>query len=316
MTRISKFTLLLTTVLALGGVAEQASAQCDPNAAFCADAQGPRGRRATIQVVRRPQQTVVVQPAPPPPVYVVQPQPVAPAPVYVVQPQPPPPQRVVVIQPAPPPPQRVVVIQQAPPPPQQQVVVMQPQQQQQVIVAQPRPRWTMDDANRRRVGFHAEIGGMLGSQVQMGGFAAGLRIRPVPFLGIDITAGVYGGVDYVGNNRVEIPFRTDLRFFFNPRSRFQFYTLVGVGVSVSRAENPNTGASRDFTHVGGEAGAGFEFRLNPHLALNFDVRGFLRQRVDSDPRPEYVEVDGGGYTLRTTDTSGGATLNLGGTIYF
>lgn len=315
MTRISKFTLLLTTVLALGGVAEQASAQCDPNAAFCADAQGPRGRRATIQVVRRPQQTVVVQPAPPPPVYVVQPQPVAPPPpVYVVQPQPPPPQRVVVIQPAPPPPQRVVVVQQAPPPPQQQVVVMQPQQQ--VIVAQPRPRWTMDDANRRRVGFHAEIGGIVGGQVQMGGFAAGLRLRPVPFLGIDVTAGVYGGVDYVDNNRVEIPLRADVRFFLNPRSRVQFYTLVGVGVSFARAENPNTGASRDFTHVGGEAGAGLEFRLNPHIALNFDVRGFLRQRVDSDPRPEYVEVDGGGFTLRTTDTSGGATLNLGGTIYF
>lgn len=311
MTRISKFTLLLTTVLALGGVAEQASAQCDPNAAFCADAQGPRGRRATIQVVRRPQ-TVVVQPAPPPPVYVVQPQPVAPPPpppVYVVQP--PPPQRVVVVQPAPPPPQRVVVMQQ--PPPQQQVVVMQPQQQ--VIVAQPRARWTMDDANRRRVGFHAEVGGIVGGQVQMGGFAAGLRIRPVPFLGIDITAGVYGGTDYVGNSRVEVPLRTDLRFFFNPRSRFQFYTLVGFGVSVARAQN-NAGDTRDFTHVGGEAGAGFEFRINPALALNFDVRGFLRQRVDSDPRPEYVETDYAGYTLRTTDTSGGATINLGGTIYF
>lgn len=314
MTRISKFTLLLTTVLALGGVAEQASAQCDPNAAFCADAQGPRGRRATVQVVRRPR-TVVVQPAPPPPVYVVQPQPVAPPQqVVVVQPQPPPPQRVVVIQPAPPPPQRVVVIQQAPPPPQQQVVVMQPQQQ--VVVAQPRRRWTMDDANRRRVGFHAEIGGIVGGQVQMGGFAAGLRLRPIPFLGVDLTAGIYGGSDYVGNNRFEIPIRVDVRFFVNPRSRVQFYTLVGAGVSLARAEDPITLNTRDFTHVGGEVGAGLEFRLNPHIALNFDVRGFLRQRVDSDPRPEYVEVDGFGNILRTTNTSGGATLNLGGTIYF
>ncbi len=317
MTRISKFTLLLTTVLALGGVPEQASAQCDPNAAFCADAQGPRGRRATVQVVRRPR-TVVVQPAPPPPVYVVQPQPVAPPPqpVYVVQP--PPPQRVVVIQPAPPPPQRVVVIQQAPPPPQQQVVVVQPQQQ--VVVAQPRARWTMDDANRRRVGLHAEIGGVVGRQVQMGGFAAGLRLRPVPFLGIDVTAGVYLGQDYVGNDRLEVPFRVDVRFFVNPQSRVQFYALVGAGVSVARAENYDvfTGVllQRDFTHVGGEVGAGVEFRLNRALALNLDVRGFLRQRVDSDPRPEYVEEDLYGNILRTTDTSAGVTLNLGGTIYF
>ena len=313
MTRISKFTLLLTTVLALGGVAEQASAQCDPNAAFCADAQGPRGRRATVQVVRRPR-TVVVQPAPPPPVYVVQPQPVAPPrQVVVVQPQPPPPQRVVVIQPAPPPPQRVVVIQQAPPPPQQQVVVMQPQQQ--VVVAQPRRRWTMDDANRRRVGLHAEVGGVVGRQVQMGGFAAGLRLRPVPFLGIDITAGVYGGEDYVGNTRLEVPFRVDARFFVNPQSRVQFYALVGAGVSVARAQN-YLGQTRDFTHVGGEVGAGLEFRLNRALALNVDVRGFLRQRVDSDPRPEYVEEDLYGNILRTTDTSAGATINVGGTIYF
>lgn len=299
MTRISQFTILLTTVLVLGGQAEQAAAQCDPDAVFCADAQGRRGRRATVQVHTR-QRTVVVQPAPPPP-------------VVVVQPAPPPPQRVVVVQPAPPPPQRVVVVQQ--PPPQQQVVVMQPQPQQQVIVQQPRARWTMDDANRRRVGFHAEIGGMLGPQVQMGGFAAGLRIRPVRFLAVDVTAGVYGGVDYVGNDRVEIPIRADVRFFVNPRQRFQFYTLVGAGVSVARAQN-SVGATRDFVHIGGEAGAGFEFRLNPAIALNVDVRGFLRQRVDSDPRPEYVEVDNTGFVTRTTNTSAGATINLGGTIYF
>jgi hypothetical protein len=233
--------------------------------------------------------------------------------VVVMQPAPPPPpQRVVVVQPAPPPPQRVVVVQQ--PPPQQQVVVMQPQQQQ-VVVRQPRPRWTMDDANRRIVGLHAEIGGIVGPDIQMGGFAAGLRIRPVRFLAVDVTAGVYGGTDYVGNDRIEVPIRADVRFFVNPRHRFQFYTLVGAGVSVARAEN-SIGATRDFVHVGGEVGAGFEFRLNPAIALNLDVRGFLRQRVDSDPRPEYVEVDNFGLVTRTTNTSGGATINLGGTIYF
>ena len=149
----------------------------------------------------------------------------------------------------------------------------------------------------------------------MGGFAAGLRIRPVRFMAIDVTAGVFGGTDYVGNDRVEIPVRADVRFFVNPRHRFQFYTLVGAGVSVARAQN-NVGATRDFVHLGGEAGAGFEFRLNPAIALNLDVRGFLRQRVDSDPRPEFVEVDNTGFVTRTTNTSGGATINLGGTVYF
>ena len=81
MTRILKFTILLTTVLSLGGVAEQASAQCDPDATFCADAQGRNGRRATVQVRTR-SRAVVVQPAPPPPVVVVQ------------QPAPPPPERI------------------------------------------------------------------------------------------------------------------------------------------------------------------------------------------------------------------------------
>jgi hypothetical protein len=312
MTRISKFTLLLTTVLALGGVPEQASAQCDPNAAFCADAQGPRGRRATIQVVRRPR-TVVVQPAPAPPAYVVQPAPAQQ--VVVVAPPPSPPQRVVVIQPAPPPPQRVVVVQQPPPPPPQQVVVMQPQPQQQVVVTRQRPRWTVDDANRRRFGFHGEISGIVSENVAMGGIAAGLRLRPIPFLGIDLTAGLFYGEDFVGNERVEVPFRVSARFFFNPRQRLQFYGLVGTGVSFAAAENL-AGNRRNFAHVGGELGAGLEFRLNPHIAVNFDVRGFLRQRVDSDPRPEYVEVDEFDNVLRTTNTSAGATLNLGGTIYF
>lgn len=327
MIRIPKYALLLAAMFAMGAPAQLAEAQCRPGSAFCADVQGRRGGRATISVGRR---RARVRPAPPAPTRVVVQQPVAPPPparvVVVQQPVAPPPQRVVVVQQQqPPPPQRVVVVQQQQPPPPQRVVVVQPQPQpqQQVVVTQPqRPQrvWRRDPNRPRRFGVHGQLSVLgNGNNLRMAGLGVGFRIRPIPRLAVDIGVGVFGGTDYVGNSRVEVPMTVDALFFFNPRSRAQVYAVAGVGGSVAYAEN-GFGGSRDFAYVGGQAGLGLEFRVSRPLAINVDVRGFLRHRVDSDPRPEFVEDLNPDPTVveigRTTDTSGGATVNVGATLYF
>ncbi|MBW1905236.1 MAG: hypothetical protein JRJ24_08005 [Deltaproteobacteria bacterium] len=88
----------------------------------------------------------------------------------------------------------------------------------------------------------------------------------------------------------------------------QVYFLMGPGLSFGRVDTFNE--IRRMTHIGGQAGLGLELRIAPAFALNADVRGILRHRIDSDPRPEFF--DG----TRSTNTSGGAVLTFGGTLYF
>ena len=160
----------------------------------------------------------------------------------------------------------------------------------------------------RKVGLHFDFGGTFGPRVLMGGFGGALRFRPKEHIGIDLGSGYYAGNDYQGFYRTEIPLTTNVIFFVNPQHKFQFYFLLGTGVSFGRVEMINE--VRRMTHIGGQAGAGIELRLAPAFALNADVRGVLRHRIDSDPRPEFF--DG----TRSTNTSGGAVLTFGGTFYF
>jgi hypothetical protein len=227
----------------------------------------------------------VMRPAPPPP------------PVVIVRPmQPPPPPRVIIVQRQPPPPPRVVYVQQPPPP---QVVV-----QQAPVQVQPRQA-------SGRFGIHAQVGGIGAQSVRMGGFQGGLRIRPTEHFALDIGAGVYGGQDYNGFDRVEVPFIVDALVFVNPQHRVQFYLLGGVGTSVAFRQAPDSFGPVDrLAYVGGEAGGGLEFRLTRGFALNVDGRAFMRARIDSDI-PEFVDADG-----NTTNVSAGGSVNFGATLYF
>ena len=160
----------------------------------------------------------------------------------------------------------------------------------------------------RKVGLHFDVGGTFGPQVVMGGFSGALRFRPKEHVGIDLGAGYFAGNDYQGFYRIEIPLTANVLFFVNPQHKLQLYFLMGPGLSFGRVDTFNE--VRRMTHVGGQAGIGLELRLAPAFALNVDVRGILRHRIDSDPRPEFV--DG----TRSTNTSGGAILSFGGTLYF
>lgn len=273
-----------------------AQTECQPDDLFCAELRIGPGR-AGIRVGGGepvpPPPPVVVEPAPQPPVVIVQPQ----------QPLPPPPPPVVV-QPQPP----MVYVQPAPPPPPQQIYV-QPMPPRPVMVRRE------DRFPYSSIGLHLHLDGLFGEDLGMGGGGGAIRIRPIPHIGIDLGASLYGGQDWNGLDRVEVPIQADVLFFFNPYHRFQVYALIGVGGSFAHAEgfNIRTGDfdNRDYAHLGGEAGLGLEWRISRVFAMNIDARAFVRQRVDNSPEPEFVSETG-----QTTDTSGGFVGRVGMTFYF
>lgn len=274
-----------------------AQTDCQPDDLFCAEVRIGPGR-GSVRVGPAP------QPAPPPPPVVVQPQP-APPPV-IVQPAPPPP---VVVQPQPTPP--TVIVQPAPAPPTQ--VVQPPPPPAPVIVQQRRVRVRQQLVPDSERGLHLQIGGLFGDRLSIGGAGGAFRVRPTPHLALDIGAGAYGGHDYNDLARLEVPVTVDALLFFNPQHRFAFYAVAGVGVSFAHAEGRDLSGfrqDRDYAYLGGQLGGGVEWRISRVWALNFDVRGFMRQRVDDNPVPEFVEAG------RSTDTSGGAVGQLGMTFYF
>lgn len=172
----------------------------------------------------------------------------------------------------------------------------------QVVQAPPPPK------RDRKVGLHFDVGGTFGPEVLMGGFSGALRFRPKPHVGIDLGAGYFAGNDYQGFYRTEVPVTTNFLFFVNPQHKLQVYFLLGPGLSFAHVDTLTE--VRRMTYVGGQGGMGLELRLAPLFALNVDVRGVLRHRIDGDPRPEFIDGS------RSTDTSGGAVLTFGGTFYF
>jgi hypothetical protein len=212
----------------------------------------------------------------------------------------------------------------APPPP---VVVYQPAQPPVVVVAQPQPTTMIVAQPVPQVrlpapvfGIRGEIGAMTTDRIAMGGAGVALRYRPGPFVAFDFGLGVYGGEDYHGAARVEMPVTANALFFFNPQSPLQFYSLAGLGYSFASTDR-GLGAdpwgvyddhyTTEFSYLGGQVGLGLEWRLSPWFAVNGDVRGFIRQRVGGGT-PEFRDAATG----RTTNTSGGVYWTLGTTFYF
>jgi hypothetical protein len=290
----------LTAPLMLAAPLAAQTAECQPGDLVCGEVQvGPIDGRFRIGFGQD-------APPPPPPPVVYQPPPPPPEPpvVYVQPPPPPPPQ--VVYQP---PPQ---VVYQPPPQP----VVYQQVPQPQLI--QRRVRYEL--VPRFDIGLHLNVGAMATDRGGFGGGGAGLRIRPIEWFAIDITAGIYGGQAYGGQDHWEVPVLADLIFFFNPGDRLQVYGLVGGGIAFGENGRLDRSigsrdfiASRSLFYVGGEAGLGLEWRMARHFAMNFDVRGFMREQLGG--APEFTESTGIG-TTRSTNTSAGVYGNLGMTFYF
>jgi len=159
----------------------------------------------------------------------------------------------------------------------------------------------------------ATIGHGTAGDAAMGGAGAGLRFKPTRTFGFEADFDLVGGTDYQGDSRRETAFTLNGLIFLNPRSRAQLYLLAGFGWSGATVQNDAQGFQASYSYFGGQAGGGLELRLSRSLALNADLRGFIRTRTDglAQAQPEFTNQYG-----QSTNTSGGALFTGGMTLYF
>ncbi len=270
----------VAAVTAFAGASAQADdSKCPPGSWFCAETEI----------------TIGVPGAAPPPATTTQPPPAAPPPpVVIYTPAPPPP-----VYTAPPPPQ--AYYPPPPPPP-----------------AAPRHKSEVGLSFRLDAAAFGPSDRATGRDSGAAGIGASLRFRPTPRFALDIGLDAIGGTDANGFKRSEVPLSILGLLYLNPRSKAQVYLLGGFGfstatVDVEEGSSMMTSRREQYSYFGALFGGGMEFRVGKKVALNFDVRGFVRGRTDDAAanKPEFTAKDG-----RTTNTSGGALFTGGLTFYF
>lgn len=297
MKKIALSTLLASASLLITSLAQ--AQNCPPGSWLCADLQigGGIGGGVVIGGGR---------PVPPPAGVYVQPPPPPAPPVVVMQPAP------VYVQPPPPPPQPVVIVRQAPVYYTTTTYVPAP-------VAPDRPQ---------TLGLGAYASGLfMGGREEsrhgaaMGGGGVMMRYRHTPHLASEATVAGMFGRDYNGDRRAEVPVTLGGVLYFNPRNRFQVYGLLGAGMSFATVQYDSPSAhgglsDASYTYAGGYAGLGAEWQLSRSFALFFDVRGFIRGRIDRDAEvnPEFTRYNGS--RTETTNVSMGMTGQLGAMFWF
>lgn len=174
---------------------------------------------------------------------------------------------------------------------------------------------------RKEWGLNLHVGGtMMGegrehnAGMVLGGL--GLRFRPIPQAAIEGVLDFADGRDYNGYRRNESAFTLNGLIFLNPKNVTQVYLLGGFGWSGATAVDDRNGVDRveyHYGYFGMQAGIGLEFRLSKVVALNVDLRGLIRGRVDDDAKrnPEFVSVDG-----KSTNASGAGIMQGGITFYW
>lgn len=210
----------------------------------------------------------------------------------------------------------------SPPPP---VVVYQPPPPTVVVQAReaPAPYYYVPKKAqpKKEWGLNLHIGGaMLGKgrdeNAGLGLAGLGLRFRPIPQAAIEGNLDFAAGRDYNGYRRNETAFTVNGLIFLNPKNITQVYLLGGFGWSGAKATDDRDGYDKmeySYAYWGIQAGIGLEFRLSRAVALNVDMRGLVRTRIDNDRRqnPEFVSGDG-----KQTNTSGAGLITGGLTFYW
>lgn len=224
------------------------------------------------------------------------------------------------LEPLPPPapaakPPPVVVVQQPPPP---AVIVVAPREVPPPYEYKPAPSYPRPKEWGLQLRFNAALLGKgRDDDAHMGGLGLGVRYKPTTQVAVQGDVDFFGGRDYNGYRRSETAFSLNLYYFPAKTAKTQVYFLGGLGWSVARAVDDLAGYDRAnyrYGYFGFQTGIGIEFRLSRAFALNTDLRGFLRTRVDKnkDSEPEFFDPQTG----RTSNTSGGAMFTAGMTFYF
>lgn len=299
--------IALSTVLASASLLATSlvhAQDCPPGSLLCAGLQIGAGISGGVVIGGgrpAPAPLPPPPPAPPPASVVVQ------APMVEFQPAP------VYVQPPPPP---VVIYRPAP------VVYTTT-----TLVPAPAPAPVL--MQRQQVGLGAYASGLFlgGSdsareRPAMGGAGAMMRYRHTPHVASEATIAGMWGRDYNGDARAEVPVTLGGVVYFNPRNRFQIYGVLGAGLSFASVQYDLPNAQRrgmseaGYFYLGGYTGIGAEWQITQHFSLIFDVRGFMRARVDrnADENPEFTRTRG--TATQTSNASMGLTGNLGAMFWF
>ncbi len=188
--------------------------------------------------------------------------------------------------------------------------------------AAPKPRWQSEwGLNLRVEGLALGHTNGAAGNTGMGGVGLSLRYRPVPHFALDLGFDFLAGNDYNGFERTEIPVSLNGIIYVNPRNVVQFYLLGGMSVSHAEVRSDTSAPQlsslgnqygTSYTYFGGQGGAGLEFRVSKRVALNVDVLGFARRRIDGGDVPEFIDYNSG----RTSNASGGALVRGGLTFWW
>lgn len=232
-----------------------ASAQCDPNAVFCAE----------IEINGQ----VDVQAPPPPP---------------VVQAQPPQ-GRIVVIQPAPPPP--VVTVQPPPPPVRTTTVVVRQQPRLQLVRRQRNRKLSVNARVGSMIGNRLRMGGLEAGIRFRPSRIFGVEVAVGAYGGTD-----YNDMDRL---EVPFSFNMMFWLPKASRFQMYFLAGVGTSYARTEGVHRGYGEymTRDMHYLGVQGGIGMEWRVRPRFALSLDARAFIRTRVDGDNLPEFYNPDTG-----------------------
>jgi opacity protein-like surface antigen len=293
--------VLLAATPAAAQTVQDAPSNCPPGSWFCASAEKPAAAPPPVVVVKPSRSPVTVtveekgalEPLPPAEAAPPPPPPPPPPPVIVYR-RPPPPPVVVYAPPPPPPPPYYYYRARLPPKP-----------------LRTGPEWGI---NLRAEG--AIQGSGSASTRAMTGVGFGLRYRPAPAFAVEAGFDFIGGNDYNNNPRNETEFTVNALVFLNPKSRVQLYLLAGLGGAWAHVTDVQSYDYQqlNYTYFGGQGGAGLEFRIAKHFAMNLDARAFIRSRTDSSAAytAEYTNPQTG----QTTNTSDGMLITAGMTFYF
>lgn len=205
-----------------------------------------------------------------------------------------------------------VIVYQPPPP----SVIVQPRD------APPAYFYVPKKAPRKNEwGVNLHLGGAMmgkGRDANAGMAVAGfgVRFRPTPYAALEGDLDFAGGRDYNGYRRGETALTVNGLIFLNPKNVTQVYLLGGFGWSGAHAVDDREGYDKteySYGYFGVQTGVGLEFRLSRVVALNVDLRGLIRGRVDDDrhTNPEFVSDNG-----KATNISGAGLLQGGLTFYW
>jgi hypothetical protein len=150
-----------------------------------------------------------------------------------------------------------------------------------------------------------------GEDAHLGGVGVSGRYALNQVVTLDLGLDSILGTDYNGYDRSELSLSFSSLFYLNYHPVVRTYVLVGLNTSRARVDVGSD--DQTWGYFGGQTGFGFDVTLDPRVALNLDILGFLRGRTDSRAarEPEFTDERG-----RVTNTSGGGMVRGGITLHF